>query len=225
MDIKEAIEKRHSVRKYSDKPIEENLIEELEKEIGACNAEGGLNIQLVTNEPKAFGGTMAHYGKFSGVSNYLAMIGKKEKSLDEKIGYYGERLVLKAQQLGLNTCWVALTYKKVPEAFTFNKGEKLVLVISVGYGENQGIAHKSKTPEEVSNISADSPEWFKSGVNTALLAPTAMNQQRFYFSNKNGKVNAKAQLGFYSKVDLGIAKYHFEIGAGKDNFEWQNQAK
>ena len=221
VDIKEAIEKRHSVRKYSDKPIEENLIEELKKEIEACNTESGLNIQLVTNEPKAFGGAMAHYGKFSGVSNYLAMIGKKDKFLDEKVGYYGERLVLKAQQLGLNTCWVALTYKKVPEAFTINKGEKLLLVISVGYGENQGNSRKSKKPEEVSNISADSPEWFKQGIEVALLAPTAMNQQRFYFSNENGKVSAKAKLGFYTKVDLGIAKYHFEIGAGKDCFEWK----
>jgi hypothetical protein len=24
----------------------------------------------------------------------------------------------------------------------------------------------------------------------------------------------------YSKMDLGIVKYHFELGAGKENFEW-----
>lgn len=222
MDKLEAIQKRHSVRRYIDKPIEENLIAELNKEIEKINNESGLSVQFVTNEPNAFGGIMAHYGKFSGVSNYFAMIGKKDKTLDEKVGYFGERLVLKAQQLGLNTCWVALTYKKVPKAYTIKKGEKLLLVISVGYGENQGNARKSKTPEDVSNISADSPEWFKAGVNSALLAPTAMNQQKFYFSYENGQVKAKNGLGFYAKVDLGIAKYHFEIGAQNPDFKWKN---
>ena len=62
------------------------------------------------------------------------MIGKKGPDLDEKCGYYGERLVLKAQQLGLNTCWVAMTYSKVKTAFTVNSGEKLFIVISLGYG-------------------------------------------------------------------------------------------
>lgn len=222
MNQLEAIKQRHSVRKYLNKPIEENLINTLNKEIEDINKESGLNVQFVTNEPKSFSGIMAHYGKFSGVSNYFAMIGKKDKFLDEKVGYYGEKLVLKAQELGLNTCWVALTYKKIPEAYKLKKGEKLLLVISVGYGETQGAPRKSKKPEEVSNVSADSPKWFKQGIEAALLAPTAMNQQKFYFSYENGKVKAKNGLGFYAKVDLGIAKYHFEIGAEKDSFEWQN---
>ena len=41
------------------------------------NRESGLHIQLVRNEPKAFDGLVAHYGKFIGVTNYIAMIGKK----------------------------------------------------------------------------------------------------------------------------------------------------
>lgn len=121
----------------------------LQEEIKACNQESGLHIQLVMNEPKAFDGFMAHYGKFSGVTNYIAMIGKKGPELDEKCGYYGERLVLKAQQLGLNTCWVAMTYSKVKTAFTVNSGEKLCIVISLGYGKNEGVPHKSKPVEAV----------------------------------------------------------------------------
>ena len=135
MDKKEQIKlikARHSVRQYTETPLEEAVIKELEKEIVACNDEGGLHIQLVKNEPKAFNGFMAHYGKFSGVTNYIALIGPKNEGLDEACGYYDERLVLKAQKLGLNTCWVALTYKKVPSAFEIRRGEKLALVIAVG---------------------------------------------------------------------------------------------
>ena len=51
-------------------------------------------------------------------------------------------------------------------------------------------------------------------------APTAMNQQKFLISYEDKKVNAKSLGGFYSKVDLGIVKYHFEVSAGKENFDW-----
>lgn len=221
MEIMEAMKSRHSVRQYINKPIEEGILEQLQKEVDICNKEGDLHIQLVTNEPKAFDSFMAHYGKFSGVTNYIALVGRKSDRLDELCGYYGERLVLKAQQRGLNTCWVALTYKKIPGAFEVENGEKLTAVISLGYGKTQGTKHKSKPAEAISNINSDSPEWFRAGIEAALLAPTAMNQQKFTLSYTDGKVSAKAGKGFYTKTDLGIVKYHFELGAGKENFEWE----
>lgn len=220
MDLTEAIKNRHSVRQYEERAVEKEILNALQTEIEACNKEGNLHIQLVSNEPKAFDSFMAHYGKFSGVTNYIALIGKKGDRLDELCGYYGERLALKAQQLGLNTCWVAMSYKKVNGAFQIDKGEKLTVVIALGYGKTQGVQHKSKPAEAVSNLNSNSPEWFKSGVESALLAPTAMNQQKFTLNLDNGKVTAKAGTGFYTKIDLGIVKYHFEIGADKENFTW-----
>lgn len=220
MSITEAMKARHSVRQYKNQPIGEETISALQAEIDACNKEGGLHIQLVQDEPKAFDSFMAHYGKFSGVTNYIAMIGRRDSALDEKCGYFGERLVLKAQELGLNTCWVAMTYSKIKTAFTVGKGEKLCVVIALGYGETQGIPHKSKAISEVSKSEGVMPDWFKNGMEAALLAPTAMNQQKFLFTPNGSKVSVKAGKGFYTKLDLGIVKYHFEIGAGKDNFEW-----
>lgn len=218
MDLMQAMKERHSVRSYIDKPIDADALRALREEIDLCNKEGGMHIQLITDEPKAFDSFMAHYGKFDSVKNYIALIGKKGDDLSEKCGYYGERIALKAQQLGLNTCWVAMSYKKIPEAFKIDSGEKLTVVISVGYGKNQGVAHKSKPAAQVSNVCADSPDWFKAGVEAALLAPTATNQQKFFLTYAGGKVSAKAGIGFYSKVDLGIVKYHFEAGSGKKIF-------
>lgn len=215
MELLNAMQERHSVRQYTAIPIEREALCALRKEIDLCNREGDLHIQLVTDEPRAFDGFMAHYGKFVGVTDYIALVGKKGKDLEQKCGYYGERLVLKAQQLSLNTCWVALTYKKVPGAFRVEKGEKLTVVIALGYGQTQGIAHPSKSETEVSNLTDASPAWFKSGITAALLAPTAMNQQKFKFTYADGRVEARAGMGFYSKVDLGIVKYHFEIGSGE----------
>lgn len=220
MDIMEAMQKRHSVRRYQNKEIGETIRKKLENEIKLCNKEAALNIQLVTDEPGAFDSFMAHYGKFSAVNNYIALIGKKNSELDEKIGYYGERLALLAQQLGLNTCWVALTFSKRKSRCVVNKGEKLVCVLALGYGENQGNARKSKPMESLCKCSSKMPVWFEKGMQAALLAPTATNQQKFLITLNGNQVKAESTGGFYSNVDLGIVKYHFEAGAGKENFSW-----
>lgn len=175
MNIMEAMNALHSVRQYSEKPLSETDLSALAEEISRCNEESGLHIQLVTDEPKAFGGFMARYGKFSGVKNYIALIGKKGPALEETCGYYGERLVLLAQQLGLNTCWVAMTYSKIKTAFTVESGEKLCIVIALGYGITQGTAHKSKSAGSVMKAEGTVPDWFQRGIDAALLAPTAMN--------------------------------------------------
>ena len=225
--MQEAIEARHSVRAYKDLPLSEEIVKLLEDELVKLNNEGQLHIQLICNEPKAFQGTMAKYGKFRNVNNYLVMAGKKAEDLDERIGYYGEHLVLLAQTLGLNTCWVGLSYSKVPGTYVLEEGEKIACYIAIGYGETQGVGHKIKTVEQVSNASDITPSWFKKGVEAALLAPTAVNQQKFSFEHvgvKNNRHQIRAKNGFsmigYTKMDLGIARYHFEIGAGEVNFDW-----
>lgn len=217
----ELMRQRHSVRQYTDQAIDTETVLALQKEIDAVNQESGLSVQLITDEPKAFDSFLAHYGKFSGVSDYIAMVGKKSRQLDELCVYYGERLVLKVQELGLNSCWVALTYRKIPGTFKVEKNEKLVVVIAIGYGKTAGKAHISKSVQDISNLNTDSPEWFRKGVEAALLAPTAMNQQKFRLIYNNGKVKASAGMGFYTQLDLGIVRYHFELGAGKENFTWE----
>ena len=117
MTLQEAIEARHSVRAYKEQPLTDEVVKRLEEEIAVVNQRGRLHIQLIQNEPKAFQGTLAKYGKFRNVSNYLVMAGQKADDLDERIGYYGEHLVLLAQTLGLNTCWVGLSYSKVPGTY------------------------------------------------------------------------------------------------------------
>ena len=227
MTIQEAIDARHSVRAYKDQPLTEEVAKRLEEEIAVVNQKGNLHVQLIQNEPKAFQGTLAKYGKFRNANNYLVMAGKRAEDLDERVGYYGEHLVLLAQMLGLNTCWVGLSYSKVPGTYVLEEGEKIACYIALGYGETQGVGHKIKTVEQVSNASDATPSWFRKGVEAALLAPTAVNQQKFsfeYVGMSNNRHQVRAKKGFsmigYTQMDLGIAKYHFEVGAGKVNFEW-----
>lgn len=203
---------RHSVRQYNGNKIESRIRETLTALVSECNRESGLNIQIIFDELKCFDSMMAHYGKFSGVENYIALVGRKGADLDEKAGYYGEKLVLKAQELGLNTCWVAMTHGK--STAEIKKGEKLACIIALGYGTTQGTAHKNKFVRQLCNCTDGMPDWFSKGMEAVLLASTAMNQQKFYFTLENGKVSARAGKGFYTKMDLGIVKYHFEAVSG-----------
>lgn len=211
MQMLDLMKERHSVRQYSDKKIDGDVKTKLDTYVASINEESGLSMQIFYNEPNCFNSMLAHYGKFSNVKNYIAIVGKKEEQ--EKAGYYGEKLVLKCQELGLNTCWVALTHGKVD--VQTKPQQKLLILIALGYGTNTGVAHKSKPIKELCKEDAY-PEWFMKGMEAVSLAPTAMNQQKFLFEMKNSQVYAKALMGFYSKIDLGIVKYHFEAVTGHE---------
>ena len=214
MEMLEIMKQRHSVRRYEDRAIEPEKRAALDALAGGFNKAAGLHIQIVYDEPKCFDSMMAHYGKFSGVKNYIALIGPKSAELDEKLGYYGEQLVLKAQELGLNTCWVAMTHGK--SKAEIGSGEKQVCLISLGYGATSGVEHKSKPIQELCNYSDGMPEWFLRGMEAAMLAPTAMNQQKFFLElQPDGSVKASCGKSFYTKLDLGIVKYHFEAASGR----------
>ena len=217
MTIKEAVNERHSVRQYNNIPIENEKEKELRDFIEAINDENGLDIQFIVNDSECFDSFLAHYGKFTNVQNYIAMVGNKQyPNLDETMGYFGEEIVLKAQTMGLNTCWVAGTFSKKKCKAQVGKDEKLLCVISIGYGENQGQNHKSKPLEKLCKADlSTAPEWFKEGVDGALKAPTALNQQKFVITldGDNAKITSKG--GAMTKIDLGIVKYNFEAASGR----------
>jgi len=214
METIDCMKARHSVRQYTDRKIEDVKRKELQALLDGCNDESGLHMQIFFDEPKCFDSFMAHYGKFSGVSDYIALVGRKGPDLEETTGFYGEKLVLAAQKMGLNTCWVALTHGRSQAVIA--KNEAQTCLIALGYGAVQGVAHANRPLAEVCNCAADMPEWFAQGMEAVMLAPTAVDQQKFYFTLAGDKVAAAVKgSGFYTKVDLGIVKYHFEAVTGR----------
>ena len=213
MDLTEAMRSRHSVRQYEDKAIPQDIRQKLEDEVEKLNQESGLHMQLFFDEPECFDSARAHYGKFSGVANYLAIVGKKSSDLDEKAGYWGEQVVLLAQSLGLNSCWVAMTHGKSKALIA--KDERQVIIVTLGYGKTQGVAHKTKPMSDLCSVAGEMPDWFRRGMEAALLSPTAVNQQKFLISWDGQRLTGKVKgAGFYTKVDLGIVKRDFELASG-----------
>ncbi len=215
MDLLQAMRERHSVRIYTGREIEEEKRMKLNALIGECNEESGLNIQICYNDSDGFDSKLAHYGNFRNVNNYIILAGEPSADLQERCGYYGEKIVLEAQMMGLNTCWAALTFNKRKVKRLVPEGDKLALVIAIGYGETKGVPHKSRALESFMATKGEMPDWFRKGAEAALLAPTAINQQKFKMGIRNGNpVIRIAGMGPYTKVDLGIVKYHFEAASG-----------
>ena len=216
MTVKEAIKARHSVRQFKDIPIEAETADRLRSLIEECNKESGLNIQLILDDPECFDTFLSHYGKFRGAKNYIALVGSSSlEKLDELAGYYGERIVLEAQMLGLNSCWVAGTYGKRKQQAEVASDEKLVCVIAIGYGANEGTKHRSKPVEKLCDVPRDDmPQWFRTGLIAAMMAPTALNEQKFFVTLDGDEPVITTKSGMMTKIDLGIVKYNFEAASG-----------
>lgn len=214
MDTMRSIRERHSVRAYLEKKIEPEKAAEIRAETEKINAESGLHIQFMSDADGVFGSLFSRAIGWKYVPSYLALVGPDAPGTDEKCGYYGEKLVLFLQSIGLNTCWVGM-FKASAVRAEVRPGEKVFITIAVGYGANAGKPHRSKSVSDVTDVK-DMPDWFRAGVESALLAPTAINQQKFLFSLDGDVPTARVSgRGPFVDLDLGIVKYHFEAASGR----------
>ena len=218
----EAVRSRHSVRNYQDKRIEKEQIISINKRIEELNKEGNIHLQFVEDSSSTFSKLFNKAVGLGSAPSVIACVGPDDDTLDERIGYYGQKLVIYAQQLGLNTCWVGtFNRKKIP--VEISDGERLVIAIAIGYGQTQGKQRKTKTADEVVIDLKDVPDWFHAGVEAALLAPTAINQQKFeILYNENEEVEFKDLGGVLSKIDIGIVRCNFEIGVADYKSHYDN---
>ena len=220
MDFKEAMQKRHMVRKYTDKPLSDEIIAKINERIELNNKTYNLNMKLMINNSKGVSSIMKLI-MARGVNNFIILAGDVSGSLDERLGYSGADIMLYAQTLGLNTWWVGGTFNRSVSRYVDNK--KVTGIIAIGYGQTQGVPHKSKNVEDVSKYEGTIiPPWFISGVDGALLAPTALNKQDFMLIGNGNRVKIECSNGIFTGSNVGLIKYHFELGAGKGNFEWDN---
>ena len=228
MDEREAIGERHSVRTYDNRALSGEDAKILAEACAKASGESGLTFTLVVDEREAFSAGLLHYGKLNGVANYIAIMGPKGRKADELAGYYGERLVLLAQTMDIRSCWAGAAYSRRRTKVDLRPGQRLIIAIALGYSDQCGNPHRSRSFDEVASVKLPpAPGWFVEGVKAALLAPTAINQQRFHLTmtDRTGDgglpvVELTAKFGPYSHVDLGIVRYHFEVAAGRYNFVW-----
>ena len=222
----ETIRERHSVREYDGKPLSRAEFDALSAVVEEFVRESGLDIQLVGDNPEVFN-VIARFGLIRGCRTHVAFVVDDAKAgdvaADEAIGYWGQKIVLAAQDMGLNTCWCALCSRKKSRAVVA-PGKKIRLVIAVGHGKTQGFSRKTKNVEALSSVEcAKAPAWFAAAMEAAQLAPTAMNNQNFKITLlSDGKtVRIDAPQSGLNVIDEGIVRCNFEIAANEAGADWR----
>lgn len=222
----ETIRERHSVREYDGKPLARAEFDALGAVVEECARESGLDIQLVGDNPEVFN-VIARFGLIRECRTHVAFVVDDAKAgdvaADEAIGYWGQRIVLAAQDMGLNTCWCALCSRKKSRAVVTPE-KKIRLVIAVGHGKTQGFSRKTKSVEALSSVEcAKGPAWFAEAMEAAQLAPTAMNNQNFKITLlSDGKtVRIDAPQSGLNVIDEGIVRCNFEIAANEAGVDWR----
>lgn len=225
----ETIRERHSVREYDGKPLAQAEFDALGALVEECARESGLDIQLVGDNPEVFN-VIARFGLIRGCRTHVAFVVDDAKAgdttkaaVDEVIGYWGQKIVLAAQDMGLNTCWCALCSRKKSRAVVA-PGKKVRLVIAAGHGKTQGFPRKTKSIGALSSVEcAKAPAWFAAAMEAAQLAPTAMNNQNFKIALlSDGKtVRIEAPQSGLNVIDEGIVRRNFEIAANEAGADWR----
>ena len=220
------IRERRSVREYDGGPLDQAEFDALGAVVEECARESGLDIQLVGDNPEVFN-VIARFGLIRGCRMHIAFVVDDAKAgdvaADEAIGYWGQKIVLAAQDMGLNTCWCALFSRKKSHAVVV-PGKKVRLVIAVGHGKTQGFSRKTKSVEALSSVEcAKAPAWFAAAMEAAQLAPTAMNNQNFKITLlSDGKtVRIDAPQSGLNVIDEGIVRCNFEIAANEAGADWR----
>ena len=230
MDIIQAIEKRISCRAFTNQPVEQEKFDALAKEAARINEETGLHFQVYG--PRADGTAIDMSEKMFAANPpvYAALVARKDPLVEEKLGFYGEQLVLCAEMMGLSTCWVASTYDRETTRVELAEDEVLHDVIPIGYAPEKiplkqrtiraGIRGRSKTLEDLYRgpVPLDAaPDWIQACIDAVWKGPSAINEQPVVFvqDDVDGPVRAeliRVKTGM-EYTDLGIAKYHFSIVA------------
>ena len=244
----DAVDIRTAIRSYDPDPIDDDVARQLAMTLDPINLISGLDIQLVRDQPKVFEEANAS-GHLTNAANYLAIVGPKDNDeARERAGFYAERVVLTATLRGLGTLWVAGSWDRAEATrhCRITRDQELYLGVVIGHPEHhlerlqrsyaelaefQRTHRPTKTYEQFTAGMSDeeragAPEWFRSGVEAAMKAPSAMNRQPVVFSYNPDDDTAAARLDpdaddeHWGLNDLGIAKLHFQIGAGQGQWAW-----
>lgn len=220
MTIKEAVYQRHTVRRFRDEAIPQELLDKLRAHIEEINRNNELAITLSGEHLEDL---YEYYDELEGrgIRYYIVLAGKDCPELLGKFGYFGADIALYAQTLGLNTWWVGGFDNKnsLDRSLDLDSIRASGLLL-LGYGTTQGVQHPLRKAEEIGFYEGEAPQWFKDGIETLLYAPTGHNRLAYTVKGEGSKVSISYGPHIRPEIERGIGKYFFELGAGKENFEW-----
>lgn len=222
----EQLRSRHSVRNYEPQVLSHEIMDELSGLVEAINIRysDALRFAMVYDDPNAFNLFEKHYGTFSGVQNYaVAIIKPQNPNAKEIAGYAGQELAMRAQALGLATCFIGATYDSTELNLHLKDGEEVSFLLTIGKAAQDAKVnnHPSLSPEQFYDSSTaffnleEAEKRIPSlavGLDALACAPSGMNKQpvRVWLAEDTFLHAGLAETTDYSLTDLGIAKFNFQ---------------
>lgn len=170
MNYKKLIEETYSVRDYSEKPISENLKNEIISYFP--NSKNLLeniktDIKFLNNSEvyNALNGKAGYNGIMINAPHYIIIYSEKADNYIENSGYRASDIILKATDLGLNTCFITMSDRKeISKILNIPEGMEITALIALGY--------KDKDLKNVSNDTKAGGNYSKANVNIADNTPS-----------------------------------------------------
>ncbi|MDF2686558.1 MAG: nitroreductase [Clostridia bacterium] len=201
--------KRKSNRKYNMTPIENELLTEIKT--------------FADSLQPLYKNIKVEYEIASKVNNlfpskapyYFNIYSEDKEGYFINIGFLFQQMVLFLSSKGLGSCWLGVTKPIIKEKLD----TKLEFIISIAFGNAIDKPYREKSEfirKPLSQISSGTDE----RIEAAHLAPSAINNQNWFFDCINGKINVyikklnAIQALIFNKtnmIDIGIAISHLYI--------------
>ncbi|MFW5953599.1 MAG: nitroreductase family protein [Candidatus Natronoplasma sp.] len=239
MDRFEAIYKRRSVRKYSEKKLSSTVLNEIEEKIKNIDklyknidskivlAEDGETIQ------KTFSGLKSKIARVD-APHYLIGVSEDKEGYLENMGFMLEDAVLYLTEKDIGTCWLGsgIEHDQLKDLFDY-EGDTVILAAfgdSVPDKNNFRKNPRSASRKDLDDLiinKEDVPKKVKEIIDVARMAPSALNGQPWRFFYEDDQIHVYIEKkGMFKKlvrkvgdleklnhIDVGIALKHLEIGA------------
>ncbi|NTU71726.1 MAG: nitroreductase [Coriobacteriia bacterium] len=230
-----AVARRISRRAFDSREVDAEKLDALDAVCKGFRPHPDARTVLV-REPAVdvFSGILGSYGKVTGTRHVLLFIGAGvAPARDNHVGYTGEAAILEATALGLNTCWIGGFFSpaRTARVVELAPDERVLAVSPVGHAFGQltlterGMRGLSGAHERIAvarmapgSVKGGWPQWAVAAVETARLAPSAMNRQPWRFRFDAGALviardNPSETPKVTKRLDCGIAMLHAELGA------------
>ena len=213
MDLKNMITKRASVRKYTDRPVSEEIrseILDIFRQATPLYPDIQVEAKIVDREQVRF------YMPWK-TPQLIAFFSENKPGYLENAGFLLQQVDLYLQSRGLGACWLGMGKFRKSEVPQMD-GMEFVIFIAFGHPEGKYLREnltqfKRKPMTEITD--REDPR-----LEPARLAPSATNSQPWYFTHEGETIHAfcseagllrHKMLGNMNRIDMGIALAHLYI--------------
>ena len=240
MNIIETIKKRKSSRtfnKVSLKPADKNNLESFINENSKGLENEVVNLRIVEKD-NADKQMKLDLGMIKGHNTYI--LGTSKSSIDSRVnyGYLMEKVVLKATDMNISTCWVGYFDSTYFNEVSIEDGFDIPSIVIIGYSEDSQtfqdkyirftinaskrhnwdklfFNYKLKTP-----LTPEYVKKYSDSLEMVRLAPSSGNTQpwRVFFDDTANEfhffkkiISKRYELRGLHDIDIGIALSHFEL--------------